>query len=108
MDVKKFNIPENKKLCTPIIHQILYRVFYHLYNNAFQPGSKMDARISISDPDKRMVKTFKKEGKDVKKESRISTLKPNEIGYLNIANFKQRWYCSKHKVVGTILEVTLA
>ena len=24
MDVKNSNIPENKKLCTPIIHQILY------------------------------------------------------------------------------------
>jgi hypothetical protein len=68
----------------------------------------MDARLqSISDPDKRMVRTFKKEGKDIK-ESKISTLKPNEIGYLNIANFKQDGVAATTKVVGTILEVTLA
>jgi hypothetical protein len=38
----------------------LHKVFYHLYFNAFQPGSEMDARLqAISDPDKRMVRTFK-------------------------------------------------
>ena len=68
----------------------------------------MDARLqAISDPDKRMVRTFKKEGKETK-ESRISTLKPNEIGYLNIANFKQDGVVATTKVAGTILEVTLA
>jgi hypothetical protein len=86
----------------------LHKVYYHLFNNAFQPGSEMDARLqAISDPDKRMVRTFKKEGKETK-ESRISTLKPNEIGYLNIANFKQDGVAATTKVAGTILEVTLA
>ena len=33
----------------------LYRVFYHLYFNAFQPGSEMDVRSrNIEDSDKRV------------------------------------------------------
>ena len=79
----------------------LRRVFYHLYNNAFQPGSEMDARLqNIKDPDARMVNKTK--------ESRIKTLKPDEIGYLNISNFKQDGVVANVKTVGTILEVTLA
>jgi Peptidase family M1 domain len=86
----------------------LRRVFYHLYNNAFQPGSEMDARIqSIKDPDARMINKTKVDGKEVK-ESRIKTLKPNEIGYLRISNFKQNGVDAIAKEVGTILEVTLA
>ncbi|MCK6607598.1 MAG: M1 family metallopeptidase [Flavobacterium sp.] len=109
MDVKKFQYKGKQEIVyTNNSPDTLHKVYYHLYNNAFQPGSEMDARLqAISDPDKRMVKTFKKEGKDVK-ESRISTLKPNEIGYLNIANFKQDGIVATTKVVGTILEVTLA
>lgn len=109
MDVKKFQYTGKQEIVyTNNSNDTLHKVYYHLYNNAFQPGSEMDARLqAISDPDKRMVKTFKKEGKDVK-ESRISTLKPNEIGYLNIANFKQDGVSATTKVVGTILEVTLA
>ena len=85
----------------------LKRVFYHLYNNAFQPGSEMDARIqSIVDPDRRMITKIKVDGKDVK-ESRIAKLKPNEIGYLKISNFKQDGVNALSKEVGTILEVTL-
>ena len=109
MDVKKFQYTGKQEIVyTNNSNDTLRKVYYHLFNNAFQPGSEMDARLqSISDPDKRMVRTFKKEGKDVK-ESKISTLKPNEIGYLNIANFKQDGAVATTKVVGTILEVTLA
>lgn len=78
----------------------LKRVYYHLYKNAFQPGSEMDARLqTIKDPDPRMVNKLK--------ESRIKTLKPDEIGYLNISNFKQDGAIANAKTVGTILEVTL-
>ena len=42
------------------------------------------------------------------KESRIKNLKPNEIGYLRISNFKQDGAVATAKEVGTILEVTLA
>ena len=86
----------------------LKRVYYHLYNNAFQPGSEMDARLqAIADPDKRMVKSFKTADKTVN-ESRIAPLKPNEIGYLKINNLKQDGVAAKNEVAGTILEVQLA
>lgn len=108
MDVKKYQYSGNQELVyTNNSSDTLNKVFYHLYNNAFQPGSEMDMRLqTISDPDKRMVRSFKQGGKEVK-ESRISTLKPNEIGFLNIKNFKQNGSVAKTKVVGTVLEVTL-
>ena len=85
----------------------LKNVYFHLYNNAFQPGSEMDIRLqSISDPDKRMVKTFKVANKEVT-ESRISALKPNEIGFMNITDCKQNGISTNFKTVGTILEVAL-
>jgi hypothetical protein len=47
----------------------LRRIFYHLYYNAFQPGSAMDVRSrTIADPDQRV-------------KDRISKLTPEEIGY---------------------------
>ncbi|TRX36693.1 M1 family metallopeptidase [Flavobacterium restrictum] len=86
----------------------LRKVFYHLYPNAFQPGSEMDARIqSIKDPDARMITKTKVNGVDVK-ESRIKNLKPNEMGFLKIQNFQQDGVSATAKEVGTILEVTLA
>ncbi len=109
MDVKKFQYTGKQEIVyTNNSADTLHKVYYHLFNNAFQPGSEMDARLqSIVDPDKRMVRTFKKEGKELK-ESKISTLKSNEIGYLNVANLKQDGAVATTKVVGTILEVTLA
>lgn len=109
MDVKNFQYKGTQELVyTNNSNDTLKKVFYHLYPNAFQPGSEMDSRLkSISDPDKRMVKSFKVADKEVK-ESRISLLKPNEIGYLKIANFKQDGQLAITRVVGTILEVDLA
>jgi hypothetical protein len=85
----------------------LRKVYYHLYPNAFQPNSEMDARLqAIKDPDGRMVTKTKVDGKDTK-ESRIKNLKPDEIGFLKIANFKQNGAVANTKEIGTILEVTL-
>ena len=48
----------------------LRRVFYHLYFNAFQPGSMMDIRsLNIKDPSRKIG-------------DRISKLTKDEIGYL--------------------------
>ena len=86
----------------------LRRVFYHLFNNAFQPGSEMDMRLqNIKDPDGRMVTKTKVDEKEVKT-SRISKLQPNEIGFLHVTNFKQDGVNAFAKEVETILEVTLA
>ena len=102
MDVKKFQYTGKQEIIyTNNSNDTLHKVYYHLYNNAFQPGSEMDARLqNIKDPDARMVNKAK--------ESRIKTLKPDEIGYLKISNFKQDGVIANAKTVGTILEVTLA
>ncbi|HMJ68112.1 MAG TPA: M1 family metallopeptidase [Cyclobacteriaceae bacterium] len=74
----------------------LTKVYYHLFFNAFQPGSMMDVRsLNITDPDKRVG-------------SRISKLQENEIGYQNVTNMKQDGKPVKTRVNGTILEVDLA
>src|SRR5699024_7229351 len=74
----------------------LKRVFYHLYFNAFQPGSMMDVRSrTILDPDRRV-------------RDRISKLPKDEIGYQHINSRKQDGQPVEYKVDGTILEVTLA
>ena len=109
MDVKTYQYNGKQELVyTNNSPDTLRKVFYHLYNNAFQPGSEMDVRLqNIKDPDGRMVTKIKVDGKDVK-ESRIKNLKPNEIGFLKIRNFKQDGVSASAKEVGTILEVTLA
>ena len=109
VDVKKYQYKGTQELVyTNNSQDTLRRVFYHLFNNAFQPGSEMDMRLqTVKDPDGRMVDKIKVDGKDVK-ESRISKLLPNEIGYLHISNFKQDGVIATAKEVETILEVTLA
>ena len=109
MDVKTYQYKGKQELVyTNNSPDTLRKVYYHLYNNAFQPGSEMDARIqSIKDPDGRMVHKIKV-GETEVKESRIKNLKPNEIGYLHISNFKQDGQAAIAKEVGTVLEVTLA
>lgn len=73
----------------------LTRVFYHLYYNAFQPGSMMDVRSrTIADPDRRVG-------------DRIANLQPDEIGYLHVKNLKMNGEEVKSTEVGTILEVDL-
>jgi hypothetical protein len=110
MDVKNYQYKGKQELVyTNNSADTLKKVFYHLFPNAFQPGSEMDARLhSIKDPDGRMVSKVKDaEGKETK-QSRIETLKPNEIGFLKINNLKQDGVSVATRVSGTILEVTLA
>ncbi len=85
----------------------LDKVYYHLYFNAFQPGSEMDARLAtVPDPDGRMtVNTGTKDNPKVV--SRIAGLKPNEIGFIKVNSLTQDGVAVKHTTVGTVLEVTL-
>jgi len=70
-------------------------VFYHLYYNAFQPGSEMDVRsITISDPDSRV-------------DDRISRLKKEDYGFMNVLSLNQNNVPVDFNVAGTILEVQL-
>ena len=74
----------------------LTRVFYHLYFNAFQPGSMMDVRnLTLPDPDRRVG-------------DRIHKLDQDEIGYIRVGSLTQDGATVKHETVGTILEVDLA
>ena len=70
-------------------------VFYHLYYNAFQPGSEMDVRsITISDPDSRV-------------DDRISHLEKQDYGFMSVLSLKQNEIPVDFSVAGTILEVRL-
>lgn len=108
VNVEKFQYSGTQKLVyTNNSPDDLNNVYYHLYYNAFQPGSEMDARLqSIADPDRRMVINEGTREKPIYK-SRIAMLKPNEIGYLKIKSLKQNGKDVKFKVAGTVLEVTL-
>jgi len=110
MDVKSFTYTGTQELVyTNNSPDTLKNVYYHLYFNAFQPGSEMDARLTaIADPDKRMVKSFKAPDGQIKKQSKIADMKPNEIGFLKVTNLKQDGVALSSKVVGTVLEVVLA
>jgi hypothetical protein len=101
VDTKKHQFNGTQKLVyTNNSPDDLNKIYYHLYFNAFQPGSEMDIRLqNIADPDKRMI--------DNNKKSRISTLKPNEIGFHKILSLKQDGKNVKFEIIGTILKVTL-
>ncbi|MGE0773173.1 MAG: M1 family metallopeptidase [Cyclobacteriaceae bacterium] len=73
----------------------LAKVYYHLYFNAFQPGSMMDVRSrTIADPDGRVM-------------DRISKLSPSEIGYQKVLRLTQDGEPVEMTVKGTVLEVVL-
>lgn len=97
MDVNTYTYKGTQELIyTNNSPDVLYKVFYHLYFNAFQPGSEMDVRSrTIADPDSRVG-------------DRISKLKPNEIGFIKVEHLTQNEVPLNYETVGTILEVKLA
>ncbi|WP_421813285.1 M1 family metallopeptidase [Flagellimonas sp.] len=101
MDVKTFQYTGTQKLVyTNNSPDELSRVFYHLYYNAFQPGSEMDIRLqNIKDPDKRMMEDGK---------SRIASLSDDEMGYLHAKSLTQDGQPVTFTEEGTILVVDLA
>lgn len=85
----------------------LSKVYFHLYLNAFQPGSMMDYRLSnISDPDARMTNNLGTKEKP-QYQSRIATLTPDQIGYQKVKSLRVNGTDATFKTDGTILEVTL-
>ena len=101
MDVETFQYKGTQKLeYTNNSPDDLNRVFYHLYFNAFQPGSEMDVRLqNIQDPDGRMTTEDKK--------SRIMSLSESEMGYIKVKSLTQDGKEVTYKTVGTVLEVEL-
>ena len=75
MDVKNFQYTGTQELVyTNNSPDELSRVYYHLYYNAFQPGSEMDIRLqTVADPDRRMISP--------EKTSRIAALSPSCLLY---------------------------
>ncbi len=87
--------------------QPLSKVYFHLYFNAFQPGSMMDCRLSsIVDPNTRMVSNIGTKEKP-KWVSRIASLTSEQIGYQKIESLHYNGVNVGFKVDGTLLEVTL-
>ncbi len=81
----------------------LDKVFYHLYWNAFQPNSNMDARS-------RELGKIQVNGRpewDGRVKDRILNLKDNEIGYQKIISLKMNGVAQPFKYHETILEVNL-
>jgi hypothetical protein len=81
----------------------LTRVFYHLYFNAFQPGSMMDNRSLRQGT----IQIGRGADWDGRVRDRIHQLKPDEIGYQKIRSLKMNGRAQKFEVLETILEVTL-
>lgn len=96
LDVKTHKVQGDQKLVYyNNSKDTLNKVYYHLYFNAFQPGSMMDVRSrNLKDPDGRVM-------------DRISKLNDNEIGYQHIQSLTQDGKAARFTTKGTILEVEL-
>lgn len=88
----------------------LHRVFFHLYNNAFQPNSMMDVRSC--ELGKIIIGTDKKgnpiQDWDDRVRDRISNLQPDEIGYDSTLYVKMNGIAQQLTYHETILEVELS
>ncbi len=87
----------------------LYRLFFHKYWNAFQPGSSMDVRSRELGKNKLFESGRGSDGLDwdERVKDRISKLTPTEIGYQRISQLTINGVPQKLKDHETILEVIL-
>ncbi len=81
----------------------LKRIFYHLYWNAFQPNSMMDARSRVLG----QTSVYNRPDWDGRVRDRIQKLQPNEIGYQKVKWVKINGVAQTIKEHETILEVQL-
>ncbi len=96
MDVTNWQYTGEQKLVyTNHSPDTLTQVFYHMYFNAFQPGSEMDVRSrTIADPDRRV-------------RDRIAGLSPSEQGFLRATALTQDGIALDYSAEETILVVPL-
>ncbi|MFT4781530.1 MAG: hypothetical protein ACJAZK_002525 [Psychroserpens sp.] len=108
MDVKTFQFTGKQTIkYTNNSPDNLTRVFYHLYFNAFQPDSEMDARLqSITDPDGRMADNVGTKENPIF-ESRISKLKDDEIGFIKVSSLDLNGKALSYEIEGTVMIVNL-
>jgi hypothetical protein len=108
MDVKTYQFKGKQNIkYTNNSPDILDKVFYHLYFNAFQPNSEMDARVqSIRKPDARFAPNIGTKQNPIY-ESRIAKLKPDEIGYIDIKSLRQNGKKLDYTISGTVVQVKL-
>jgi Peptidase family M1 domain len=88
----------------------LYKVFYHLYWNAFQPNSMMDSRSRELG---KIVYNTGRRGRDEadwdpRVKDRILHLTPGEIGYQKVLSLTMNGVAQSFKTDETILEVKLS
>ena len=104
MDVNTSQFKGKQKLeYTNNSPDVLNKLFYHLYFNAFQPGSSMDIRSQ--ELGKQITRG--RQDWDDRVKDRISKLKENEIGYQKIISLKINGVPQPFKYHETILEVNL-
>ena len=75
--------------------ETIHKVFYHLYFNAFQPGSEMAARVNNG------------KDKNTRFSVNIDSINYSQQGYLKVYDLKQDGKSIQSVLSGTILEVTL-
>lgn len=80
------------------------RVFYHLYFNAFQPGSMMDTRSRRQGT----ITVGRGADWDMRVRDRIQKLKPEETGYQKILALRMNGKPQEFTMDETILEVRLS
>ena len=112
MDVKTNRFTGNQTLSyTNNSPDTLFKVFYHLYWNAFQPGSMMDTRS------RELGKIVYSSGRrgggqdrdwDGRVRDRILNLTPEEIGYQKVLSLTMNGVPQTYKTEETILEVELS
>ncbi len=111
MDVQTNRFTGNQTLAyTNNSPDTLYKVFYHLYWNAFQPGSMMDTRSRELG---KITYTTGRRGReeqdwDSRVKDRIQHLTPDEIGYQKVQSLSMNGIAQSYKVDETILEVKLS
>ena len=96
MDVSDFTFKGDQKIVyTNNSPDTINKVYYHLFFNAFKPGSQMDVRSrTIQDPDRRVG-------------DRIFGLKEKDFGDLSVKTLKQDGKKVEFKELETVLLVKL-
>ena len=88
----------------------LFEVFYHLYWNAFQPGSMMDSRSR--ELGNIVYSSGRRGGQeqrdwDPRVSDRILNLKPDEVGYQKVLSLRMNGVPQTYETDETILKVKL-